>query len=340
MATRTGVTAEQKAALVLALVTGAYCVRSAPGLAEGRRREIAKGGVQRVPSAERIQDHPLVSWLLPNLSMLFVLKLKERLVGKSLSLADSDLKNFFKLWAGGVIGVESVMAINWAVINKVYAHVPFFSDGRKKQTLLEVMTDYLTCNTVVNVVTSALQAYMFRKMRSDPDPSTLAKLAEPFRPLRFLFRLLWVRAFVDVGFWAGHKVMHHRAVYWTHKKHHEHNKTQLTTNYHFAWYDLLVEAFLPFFAGVMAHEKLLGSISETEVNAMGLYVFWFEVSSHAGKPLPTMNIIPPLAPWTQALDDFNSWFHEVHHRVLKTNYSISPWFDVLMGTARWELSSK
>ena len=40
--------------------------------------------------------------------------------------------------------------------------------------------------------------------------------------------------------------MHKRENYWIHKRHHEHNKTKLTTNYHFDSRDLAIEAFIPF----------------------------------------------------------------------------------------------
>jgi len=98
----------------------------------------------------------------------------------------------------------------------------------------------------------------------------------------------------------------------------------------------MIEAFIPAFAGVASYEFVFSTaIRETEVNLLMMYIFWFEVQSHAGKALPTMSLLPPVAPLMQSFDDWNCWFHEIHHNVLKCNYSIAPWFDTIMGTARW-----
>jgi len=157
----------------------------------------------------------------------------------------------------------------------------------------------------------------------------------PFRPLRFLLQAIYFRVFIDAGFWAGHYLLHTKAFYWIHKKHHEHAHTKLTTNYHFLWSDLAIEAFLPFFFAAMIHDKFVGPLNESEINLFAGYAFTYEIFSHAGKALPIMNAVAPLSPWFQRYDDRNPWAHEVHHRTLKYNLSISYWFDRLMGTDRW-----
>lgn len=61
-----------------------------------------------------------------------------------------------------------------------------------------------------------------------------------------------------------------------------------------------------------------------------------EIESHAGKALPTMTLFPPISLLMTEYDDWNAWFHETHHNRLKCNYSISPFWDMVFGTGRFE----
>mmetsp|Transcript_3600 Transcript_3600/g.5212 ORF Transcript_3600/g.5212 Transcript_3600/m.5212 type:complete len:342 (+) Transcript_3600:1577-2602(+) len=327
---------ENACAAALVALSAAFGAASGPAVA--KRRDEVNGGskVQRVPSAEKLQDHPLVSWAIMNGSVLAVYALRVKCIGR-LEKRDSNLRNFLKLMAGATLSIDVMMAISWVLTNKVYAHIPFFSDKRAKQTLKQVVMDYIRCNLVVNTVTSVFQAFLFRVFRaSDNKFVNPVPKEKGFRALRFFFRVAWVRAMVDVGFYVGHYILHMKSMYPIHKKHHEHNKTQLTTNYHFSWQDLMIEGFVPFYMGLLSHEFLFGPIDEPEIAILAVYTFWFEIQSHAGKALPTMSLFPPLAPLLQKWDDWNCYFHEIHHNRLKCNFSISPWVDSLVGTARWD----
>ena len=71
------------------------------------------------------------------------------------------------------------------------------------------------------------------------------------------------------------------------------------------------------------------------------YIQWYEIASHSGKEVPTVSYFPPLAPLytaAQALgpgvDARNVAFHDRHHGLVKCNYGITQWCDMLMGTRR------
>lgn len=330
-------TTEQKLAALLLVATLAYGFRSAEEVKALRKKEAEEvsvtGKAQRRPSAERWQDHPVGSWFVTNASVLTAVLLKTRLVG-DLKQSDSFALTFFKMMATNVVMVDSCVVWHQFLINKLYAHVPFFSDKRLPRTAGDAITDYLRCNLVANSIMGMIQVHAFRRK---PAEAVLAKEG-PWRPLRFLMRLVWMRVWVDVVFWLGHKVLHMKYVYqYNHRTHHEHSATQITTNYHFDWWDLIIEASIPFLVGGGLYEGLVGPIDQFDQALIATYVFWHEMASHAGKPLPTMPLLGPLSTWTQKYDDFNVWFHEVHHRTLKSNFSITPWFDQLMGTDRWTL---
>mmetsp|Transcript_11378 Transcript_11378/g.22241 ORF Transcript_11378/g.22241 Transcript_11378/m.22241 type:complete len:343 (-) Transcript_11378:183-1211(-) len=331
-------TTEQKLGTLLMVATMAYGFIGADQVKSSRLKEIATATKsQRTPSAEKFQDHPVASWFLTNATVWSLVTVQYKILGE-LKPKGPFWKNFIRYTLANMIMVDGAMAMNWLYINKLYSHVPFFSQKRVKQTPWEVFTDYMKCNFIVYIITSLGQVALYHRdvARLGRAPST--SVGQPFRPLRFLARLAWQRVSIDIFFWAGHYILHNKRVYsWGHRTHHEHSSTQLTTNYHFDWYDLLTEAYIPFLIGKMSYEAAFGPIEPFDLALLGCYAFWHEIESHAGKPMPTMPLLAPLSTWTQKLDDFNSWFHEVHHRTLKCNYSITPWFDQLVGTDRWDL---
>ncbi|GBG28466.1 Methylsterol monooxygenase 2-1 [Hondaea fermentalgiana] len=328
-------TNEQKAAVLLAAVTVLYGFKSADKVKAKRLEEMEKakrtGKAQRAPTAEKIQDHPVFSWLFMNTSIWAVAAAKNLAIG-DLKKGDSVPKVFLKMMVSSVVTVDFLTLWHVIVINHVYKHIPFFSDKRRPRTLFEVAKDYATCNFVANTIMTLPQAFAFVKKED------VGHKQGPWRPLRFVGRLMWFRVAIDIFFWLGHRVLHMKGVYAkNHRTHHEDNCTQLTTNFHFDWWDLVIEAFLPFLGAAASYEALIGPIDQFDISLLGSYLFWHEMESHAGKPLPTMALIGPLSTWTQQFDDYNTWFHELHHRILKANYSITPWIDVVLGTIRWEL---
>ncbi|GBG28468.1 Methylsterol monooxygenase 2-1 [Hondaea fermentalgiana] len=325
-------TTEQKLAAGLALATVAYGFVSADEVKALRQEEIERSGkAQRRPNADKIQDHPVASWAITNASVWAAVLAKYKLVGE-MDPRESFAVTFARMVIGNSILVDGSVGVNSILINKVYAHVPFFSDKRLKQTSWDVFVDYMKCNGFAKLLLGVFQVHGFLKKKTVPEPYG------PWRPLRFLARLVWFRVIVDVLFWAGHRVLHSKKVYAVgHRTHHEHSATQLTTNYHFDWWDLVIEAYVPFIFATASYKKFFGAIDQFDMSLLSTYIFWHEIESHAGKPMPTMPFLAPLSTWTQKFDDFNSWFHEIHHRTLKYNLSITPWFDQLMGTDRWDL---
>lgn len=328
---------EYNVCAALFLLTAAYGVMSASKVKELRTKEIAKaekdGGPQRVPSAGKWQDHPLVSWMITNTCVFSIWWLKWQVIPPA--VPGHHAWNWCNQFLTGNILIDGIMAVNWVVINKVYAHTPFFSTKRVGQTYMDILKDYLSCNFVGALFGSTVQTLIYH-FTEEERILALSRESGHFRPLRFMFRLAWARVWVDVCFWLFHCVLHWKQVYPMHKKHHEHNRTQHTTNYHFAWYDLIIEGFLPGVASQVAYELTFGPIANAENELIFAFVLWHEISSHAGKALPTMSVFPPLSPFLQRWDDWNIWAHEMHHNVLKCNYSISWWFDHVAGTLRWK----
>ena len=81
-----------------------------------------------------------------------------------------------------------------------------------------------------------------------------------------------------------------------------------------------------------------------EIMMFSAYVNWFEIGSHAGKPVPFVSYFPPLAPIYKAIfgnvDARNVEFHERHHNKIKQNYGITQWCDILFGTHKIQPQSE
>lgn len=70
------------------------------------------------------------------------------------------------------------------------------------------------------------------------------------------------------------------------------------------------------------------------------YIGWQEQCSHSGKPVSFSTMLPPIQlvynhMLGQQWDRRNVEFHQVHHERMRCNYSITQWFDHLVGTTRW-----
>lgn len=307
--------------------------------------EAVKGDefVQTVPSAsDRIVDHPVVAWVLENFSpwmMGFVFDHFRQRLGKG--------QTFFGIWWRQLLiplaAEETLMAVNWFLTYKVYSHIPFFSKKQKKQTFREVMVDFLQCNLMMISFVAFLDAKLFTPAMEASRARFLERYpANRFRPLVFLFKVLFVRFFVDFFFWLGHYLMH-KYNYRIHKKHHEHNKTKLTTNYHFTAADIFIEAFVPYFASMALLSKLHPMFSFTdyfEGRVLFSYVINVEILSHSGKPLPLMSTCAPFSLFTKTWDDWNPWLHELHHNLSRCNYSLTSFWDWVFGTDRYEMQKR
>eukprot|EP00747_Dinoflagellata_sp_TGD_P170379 gnl/TRDRNA2_/TRDRNA2_201791_c0_seq1.p1 gnl/TRDRNA2_/TRDRNA2_201791_c0~~gnl/TRDRNA2_/TRDRNA2_201791_c0_seq1.p1 ORF type:complete len:373 (+),score=25.11 gnl/TRDRNA2_/TRDRNA2_201791_c0_seq1:61-1179(+) len=273
--------------------------------------------------ARLTSSHPLFTWMVENVCIIGTAFVAFAM-NSSGSVMSAYLSTLFQVWTS--------LAIQGVLTNVVYSHIPYFSGGaRPKQSLGLLIRDYVRTNWLVDAVSTSLK-FFIPKMLS----RRLVPTSEKFSPLAFIAKLAVMRVSVDIGFWLGHRALHHRSLYWMHRRHHEHHKPVLATNYHFHPVDLFIEAGFPILLGY-THLLLLGCPSSMlELHLFAGYIGWHEVGSHCGKPVPTISYFPPLAPLYQLIlgdvDRNNVQHHDIHHARLNCNYSIVIWPDVVMGT--------
>ena len=169
--------------------------------------------------------------------------------------------------------------------------------------------------------------------------------ALPFHGRQLLARLAVVRVAVDVTFYVFHLALHTKVFFGPlHRRHHEHRSPHVWTNYHFTAVDLFLEGFAPFSVGLAALELLGLRCSRLEYLLLLSHIMWYEIGSHAGKPVPVVSYFPPLSlaynvfwrvVWRSASPDAdNVWFHHCHHVFYTGNYGITPWMDNMLGTIK------
>ena len=157
------------------------------------------------------------------------------------------------------------------------------------------------------------------------------------------------RVLSDVVFYATHRAQHTwpRLYVRTHARHHQHRSTSLLTNFQFTAADLWLEGSLPTLVAML----VIVAVAGVDAFALSEYVYcmaavqWYQIGSHNAKSLPSITAVPPLAPlynsaWVKAWrphslrDHEHVRFHAAHHSQQgRGNYGISPWVDVLCGTA-------
>jgi hypothetical protein len=62
-----------------------------------------------------------------------------------------------------------------------------------------------------------------------------------------------------------------------------------------AYVDILIEAFVPFLAGLITLKRLGMNSSPFEIDLYTVYMQWYEIGSHSGKAMPTVSFFPPLS---------------------------------------------
>lgn len=284
----------------------------------------------------RLADHPIVAWLLENLSVLGISWLRALL---QLPRRQSFRRIFVTTLAGGFIVIEGSMAVQRVLIEHVYAHVPHFSEASRKRSqrpMREFLGEWLRCNLLSHMLASATMSLI---LTAKPAPLYRASLIPRRLHLGpFLRKLAVARLASDVAFYVVHRALHMKLLYWLHKRHHEHASTALVTNFHFSVPDLLLEGFVPLVVGLGALEGLGFKVSQFEGILIATYIQWYELGSHSGKPMPTVTIFPPLAPlyrlFLGPVDARNVEFHDQHHACRRCNYGITQWLDCLLGTAK------
>ena len=283
----------------------------------------------------RSQDHTLSAWVIENGCIFTLAWLRSKLV---FGFRDSVVKTWLANMLGGMLVIEGSIAAQKVLIDRVYAHRPFFNEKRPTPSTADCLWDWLQANCATHAVAASMFSYFTVHVMTD-EMYAKAQMKGKFRLLPFLPKLGVVRVVADATFYAVHYLLHTKPLYgWVHKKHHEHYTTVLATNFHFTFADLLLEGFVPLFAGMRALSAMGVKLVALEVYLIVCYIQWYEIGSHSGKAMPTVSYFPPLAPlykWVLGdVDANNVEFHDKHHRFLKCNYGITQWIDCLLGTAR------
>eukprot|EP00924_Labyrinthula_sp_SR-Ha-C_P015510 snap_masked-scaffold_4-processed-gene-1.30-mRNA-1 protein AED:1.00 eAED:1.00 QI:0/0/0/0/1/1/2/0/357 len=342
---------EQKAAVALFSMLGGYTLIFKKQIFERRNKILkeANGKKNVVPTTtDKIQDHPLVAWLLSNIGAIgtaFIVRKIQILLGEP----RTPLTRYLRVVFRNLLGQDLLVAYCYFLTNYVYKHIPHFSPRSKIQTLPELIMDYSSCNFTAVIGFSVLEAFVFNDAIKKGNLEFTQRTGITFdnwyalkpthllqRPFMFILKVWFTRMTTDFFFWLFHRALHLRSVYWLHKKHHEHVNPHIKTNYHFLALDLTLEAQLPILLAFILMEVIFPKDVFTdnfEGDLISYYLVQLEVLSHAGKAVPTMSLVPPIAPALFKFDDWNPWFHELHHNVLKCNYSITPFWDWLFGTA-------
>lgn len=294
-----------------------------------------------VQQAHRLADHPIAAWALENGCIVGIASLRHHAIPtppQQSPVLPSILKNCL----AGFMIIEGSIFAQKVLIDSVYSHKPFFSEGCRRQSqapFATVLRDWLSCNFPTHCFSSVLFGVLLNKVISK-DAYNKIVMPRKFRLWAFLMKLAWMRAVADVVFYCVHRALHTRQLYGMfHKRHHEHKNTALTTNFHFTFTDLLLEGFLPIFAALQSLDLFRIEHSALEVNLFATYIQWYEIGSHSGKPMSTVSYFPPLAPLYRLLlgdvDKRNVEFHNDHHVFTDCNYGITQWMDHLVGTVRF-----
>ena len=292
----------------------------------------------------RIQDHPLVPWLIENGTVFGLVGL---LPVRKIADLDSS-KTVFRLkflasFAGQVLQAYSLqhvmILIQHFLVYKVYAHIPFFNTKNRPATELDArkaLFDWIKTNGVVHIIGAAAQTAFMLKL----DNAKKRQLRNPqkFSLLKFLAKFGYVRIVNDIVFYLAHRALHSKLLYSMHKRHHEHINCALVTNFHFSAADLFIEAFIPAFAGLSSLSALGVRVSHYESLLCFTFLFWYEMASHSGKPMPTATMFPPLSILYRnlfpSIDADTVKYHESHHNFCFCNFGITQWLDKFMGSHR------
>jgi hypothetical protein len=204
--------------------------------------ESAQPEPQRRKKQTHWAEHPLAVWAIENLSVVGLCVVRERVLWKP---NRSDLLwNSIRNIVGGFWTTEGSLLLQYAFITRLYKHIPYFCKDQAKlprsyTSLSAAFKDWLGCNFLVYTSVSVFAAWLDSKL----PPAVWDSLAKhPFRLFEFLKKLAIMRVVVDVIFYIVHRLLHTKWLYAAvHKRHHQHVRTALTTNYCFTQADLILE---------------------------------------------------------------------------------------------------
>ncbi len=296
----------------------------------------------RMPIRERsIWEHPFVAYLLENGTIISVVALAMRIPFVEGASTSNQMSNCFRMFLRNLVIVEGSLAIqDFIYTKKLYSNIPWFSEAKRpRPNSVDLICDWLQCNFPAGIVNAATEVFLLTVQ----DPSVWKDAAlhtnnKPVKVFPFLLKLAISRIIVDIVFHVAHRWMHDRSVYkQLHSRHHEHNKCALITNFHFTWMDIFLEAAFPAWLALGALDAIGKTPIALEAGLIQAYVVWFEAASHSGKEIPYATMFPPLSPLINAFTDTdrdNIKYHETHHNLVRCNYGITQWVDMLAGTHR------
>lgn len=289
-------------------------------------------------------DGALGPWALENACVASLALAKCWVVARYARAAPSMLV----FGASNVLLVEGSLAVQALLNATVYRRTPVFHDRPPDHAFGEVLKNALRATLPVHALTTlALSALCVQDALECALPQEYS-VADDFAALTFAgvaCKFVVFRLVSDAVFYATHRAQHHFPSLYSslHAHHHRHRRTSLRTNFQFTALDLLLEGSLP---SLVAGLVLLPctSVSPLEMTLFLGYVQWYQIGSHSAKDVDSITAVPPLAPllnasFARALRPAqlrahrHVRFHAAHHRKVAGNYGISPWLDVLLGTA-------
>ena len=312
-------------------------------IAHFRRRAMQSRWLPRGSVPHTIVDHPAFAYVLENCINLgigfAVCQLRPSFTDPKNVM--SNLSNFLKI-AGLMVTMDGIEPVIGEVL---YGHVPYFSEQHPGASFdwSEIGLDLVTGAIPVYTLASFLQSWYLAHYVSDETIEASVNEHHPeIKLVPFLEKFLIGRVVIDIVFGILHRWLHSEAVYSTlHFVHHQHIAPRFQTNLHFTVPDIFLEAFAPLYCSLWFLGKGLGlQISLDEQILLTMHYFFFEGRSHAGKEIPIATWYPPLSPlvgWLTGCDDRLVEYHTRHHQLYRCNYSISPWWDQLLGTYRIDL---
>lgn len=312
---------------VAAMINGKNHSRKSSCADDERRGEI-----------RRWTRHPLITWLLENISIVGVVTLIYSMLPTPKHR--SPASSFCMFMPMQIAMTWSLVGVQLFLTHHVYHDVPWFGSQASRRRAMSSFTcmirDYLWCNLPNDLLNSAV----FAQQATTWDRRQYWHIFKNrhFSPLSFLKKLMVVRIGTDIAFWCGHRALHAPQLYWLHRRHHEHHHPTTATNFHFSAADLFIEGGIPIGTGMGLLELFGWQPTHYEAMLLSGYMVWQLSGSHTGKALPTVTYFPPLAPLYQLMlgpvDERLIEHHEVHHNSLSCNYGITVWPDMLFGTRR------
>lgn len=319
--------------LVLAMCALAHMRRK-----EMRKRWLPKDVAEDDSLCHPIVDHPAFGYLWENglcLGTAF-------LIDKYLPRVDVKRPafSFMMLLVRGWIMVNGSLLLEKFAATYLYSHVRYFSKNKPRDDLKTLIMDYARCNLPVELINALVQLSIVFALPQ----AKLEKLLNP-PPLNLgtmLLKFLYARICVDVSFGIIHRIMHENQWVYNnvHRTHHEHVTPRTQTNLHFSWLDQFLEAVAPIYITFGSLTLLGWDLTLFEQSYVAMTTLYYESCSHSGKEAPIVTFFPllsPLVDWVTGSDQRLIEYHTRHHQLYRCNYSISPWWDKLMGTYRIDL---